>query len=100
MGARARRLLYLDLVWTDTPIADESVEKRLRYMAQEVNMSKRFERTKLFLDYLAKMEEIDFEENPQYYESDLGKHKFMDQIIRGFEKDVRYVEARGLERNN
>jgi hypothetical protein len=96
----SRRLVYLDLVWIDTPIADESVEKRLRYMAQEVDMSKRFERTRLFLDYLAKMEKIDFEENPQYYGSDLGKHKFTGQIIRGYEKDVHYIEARGVGRNN
>jgi KaiC/GvpD/RAD55 family RecA-like ATPase len=87
----SRRFVYLDHVWMDTPIADENLEKELRYSIDEVEMNKRFERTEKFLNYLKKMEEMDFEMNPFYYNSALGNYRFMKQIIEGYNADKKYI---------
>ena len=54
-------------------------------------MNKRFERTEKFLNYLKKMEEMDFEMNPFYYNSALGNHRFMKRIIEGYNADKKYI---------
>ncbi|MCJ7633102.1 hypothetical protein MUP77_12010, partial [Candidatus Bathyarchaeota archaeon] len=87
----SRRFVYLDLIWVDTPIADEEQERELRYMMDEFDMEKRFKRTRKFLDYLCEMEEADFQQYPFYYGSDLGKHRFMDRIVQGFKADMEYI---------
>lgn len=96
----SHRFVYLDLVWTDTPIADENVEKQLRRLVQEVDIYKRFERTEIFLGYLCKMEQIDFEENPFYYGSELGRQKFMDRVVEGYKRDRQYIEERLPEKTS
>jgi KaiC/GvpD/RAD55 family RecA-like ATPase len=88
------RFVYLDLVWVDTPIADESLEKQLRYSIGETDMKIRFDRTSKFVDYLCKMEKTDFLDNPFYFGSPLGKYKFTDHIARGFEDDQKHIMER------
>jgi len=87
----SHRFVYLDHVWMDTPIADDNLEKELRYSIQTIDMNERFVRTEKFLGYLEKMEKIDFETNPFYYNSELGRYKFMGQIMRGYKEDKKYI---------
>lgn len=94
----SRRFVYLDLVWVDTPIADANCEKDLRYLADEIDMKTRFERTDKFVQYLCKMEQADFETNPFFHGSDLGKYQFMDRIARGFKDDKKYIEDKLMQK--
>jgi len=96
----SRRFVYLDLVWIDTPIADENLEKELRYSTQAIDMHERFERTEKFIDYLKEMERIDFEANPFYYNSELGRHAFVNQIARGFREDKKYILEKLMKKHS
>jgi len=95
----SRRFVYLDHIWMDTPIADDNLEKELRYSIQATDMNERFSRTEKFLDYLEEMERIDFETNPFYYNSELGRYKFMKQVIRGYEEDKNYILKKLLRKH-
>jgi len=77
---------YLDLVWTDTPIADVDIVDKLRQMINETKLDVRFERTKIFLDYLNRMEEKVKSQHPEHQSSPLGKFSFTKNMIEGFEK--------------
>ena len=44
------------------------------------------------------MERIDFETNPFYYNSELGRYKFMKQIIRGYRADKKYILKKLVQR--
>ena len=52
-----RSFAYLDLVYLDTPLADRTACDRLVGMASVSDLSVRFERVRIFLDYLAREEE-------------------------------------------
>lgn len=90
----SRRFVYIDLVWIDTPIADDNLEGELRYTIGKTDMPSRLERAEKLLDYLQKMEKIDFETNPFYYKSALGHYTFMSRIIDGFKSDRKYISER------
>jgi len=94
----SRRFVYLDHVWMDTPVADDNLEKELRYSIRATEMDKRFSRTEKFLDYLEKMERIDFETKPFYYKSELGRYEFMKQIKSGYRKDKQYILKRLVQK--
>jgi hypothetical protein len=42
------------------------------------------------------MEKADFEDNPFYFGSELGKHKFMDNVVRRFKNDRKHIEEKLL----
>lgn len=90
----SRRFVYIDLVWMDTPIADDRLERELRYTLHETGTRERFKRAEKFLGYLRNMERADFETNPSYYQSALGHYDFANRIIRGFNSDKRYISQR------
>jgi hypothetical protein len=47
-----RSFAYLDLVFVDTPIAEKTTAVTLGNLAEQVDMPSRFERVRVFLDYL------------------------------------------------
>lgn len=96
----SHRFVYLDLVWMDTSISDEKLEKELRYVIEERDLPIRFTRTENFLNYLKEAEEIDFDSNPVYYHSELGKYKFMSHIIRGYRNNKRYITDKLLRKRS
>ena len=51
-----RSFAYADLVFVDTPISSESLARNLAEMADTTEMAARFERVRLFLEYLAEKE--------------------------------------------
>lgn len=102
----ARTFAYLDLVLQDTPLNDDSTEKLLRKSVYDVNnladkeqekeerMQVRFNRTQLFLDYLAA------EENREFDQFDMKRlpvpicKPIMKSILNGFSKERVYIEKR------
>jgi hypothetical protein len=52
----ARSFAYLDLVYFDTPLVDRDLARRLASMSATTEMQVRFDRVRLFLDYLAASE--------------------------------------------
>jgi hypothetical protein len=56
-----RSFAYVDLVFVDTPLADHSLVRRLETMADKTDMTIRFERVRLFLDYIARKEREELE---------------------------------------
>lgn len=92
------RFSYLDLIWIDTPIADLDLVQKLRGIADETELDMRFERTKLFLDYIAKMEEREIRLNTQYQESSFGKQKFVKRIIDEFQMQEKYIRHKLREK--
>ena len=68
--------VYLDSVWTDTPIADSDLANSLRTLINSKNLSVRFKRTRMFLDYLQKMEDREKTRHPENQSSPLGKFSF------------------------
>jgi hypothetical protein len=51
---------YLDLVFQDTPICDGAVFDAIKPLAASHEVSDRFERVRLFLDYLGREEEGEY----------------------------------------
>ena len=80
-----RRFVYLDSVWMDTPIADADLVVRLRTLIDSTNMDVRFNRTRMFLEYLQEMENKDRERHPEYQSSPIGRHNFTKNMMSGFE---------------
>lgn len=94
------RFVYLDLVWMDTPIADEKVTRELlRHVVElrpktENYLDERFQRTECFLNYLKQMEEREFKNNPQFNDSDLTKKRFMTEIIQSYQEAKKYIKSK------
>jgi len=92
---------YLDLVWIDTPISDKNLVRELlrhvvelRSLKTEKDLDERFYRTELFLDYLEKMEEKEFKNNPEFKDSDLTKKEFMPEILESYEEQIEYIKLK------
>jgi energy-coupling factor transporter ATP-binding protein EcfA2 len=51
-----RSFAYIDLVFVDTPLTDQTVVRRLETMADKTDMTVRFERVRTFLDYVERRE--------------------------------------------
>jgi len=96
---------YLDLVWMDTPISEkklvpELLRKLVEFRAFKTDqdrahaLDERFERTKLFLNYLKEMEERELKNNPEFQDSDLAKEKFMPKIIEESEDQIDYIKIK------
>jgi len=95
------KFAYLDLVWMDTPILDWSVVDDLLKPVVELkgykdprDLDDRFYRTKIFLDYIKEMEEMDFENNPELRESDLMRKEFVPKIIESFQEEKQYIQSK------
>lgn len=54
-----RSFAYLDLVFVDTPLSDQTVVHRLIYLADSTDLMVRFQRVRLFLDYLSRAEDCE-----------------------------------------
>ncbi len=52
-----RSFAYIDLVFVDTPIADQTLVRRLESLADTTELPNRFTRVESFLDYVARKEE-------------------------------------------
>jgi len=52
-----RSFAYMDLVFVDTPIADHNVVRRLEALVDKTDMTSRFERVRIFLEYISKKEQ-------------------------------------------
>jgi len=86
-----KRFSYVDLILSDTPIADIDLVEELRVLIPEKWIYTRFERTRKFLEYLQKMEKREFELNPRYRFSPLCKHKFASSMLSSFKNEKRYI---------
>lgn len=102
----ASTFAYLDLVLQDTPLNDSEVERSLRQSVYDVNnladrehdkeerMRIRFDRTQIFINYLAK------EENEEFIRFDMGRMPlplsslFMTGIKSRFAEDRAYIERK------
>lgn len=89
---------YLDLVFGDTPICDKKTVRELRMSLVNDDsgnklerISKRFERTEIFISYLKEREEKDFENNVLMTGSNLTNQKFMDRIRDEYEPQKTYI---------
>jgi hypothetical protein len=91
LNVLVRRFPYLDLVWQDTPVSDSGLVDVLRKIIDEKNTDIRLERVEQFLDYLAKEEEREFTNNPEYQESALMGTRFMKVIMESFKDEKEYI---------
>lgn len=85
------RFSYVDLVLAQTPIADPDVALGIRYLLPSRELDDRFKRTQLFIDYLSKMEDKEFQNSPEYRLSPLGKYKFTQKMLRNFTNEKKYI---------
>jgi GTPase SAR1 family protein len=86
-----KTFVYLELVWTDTPIADVDLVNNLKDMINLSNLNDRFERTRLFLDYLHRMEKRDKTLHPEHGASPIGKFSFTERMISSFEREKKSI---------
>lgn len=87
LNTLSKSFVYLDCVWMDTPISDTDLVQDLRKVIDGTNLALRFDRTRMFLSYLNKMEERERVQNPQQQFSPIGKSTFVKGISSGFEKE-------------
>ena len=87
-----RSFAYMDLVFVDTPIADAAVVRKLATMADLTDMTVRYERVRLFIDYLQRKEadEISISaERSGPFQEPLAK-----QIREQVEKEIRLISKK------
>ena len=89
---------YLDLVWMDTPIGDAKVVADLLDLLVELkgyksatDLEDRFQRTRIFLDYLQEMEKDEFSRNAELSGSAFGQKKYVPEIRKAFEEQRDYI---------
>jgi hypothetical protein len=93
--ALVARFAYLDLVWQDTPIADDFLAHSLSYLMDERDVAVRLERVDKFIKYLSNQELLEYSQNPEYLDSALvGNVIFTDAIKIGYEKDREHILSR------
>jgi KaiC/GvpD/RAD55 family RecA-like ATPase/DNA-binding PadR family transcriptional regulator len=92
---------YLELIFGDTLNCDEKVSKELKkrlnvdYIADKKDrMLVRFERTGIFLEYLKRMEEDEFKNNPDLLSSDLTRTRFMNNVLKKYSEDEKYIREK------
>ena len=91
LGVLLFRFAYVDLIISDTPIADPDLVSYLRRIISSKDMNDRFDRTRRFLDYLHHMEWQEMKFNPEYSASPLAKYSFTWRMIHEFEKERKYI---------
>ena len=88
------RFVYLDLVLADTPIADIDLVSKLRSVLHCRDLEDRFSRTEMFIEYLITSEEREFQLNPEYVTSELGRYRFAGRIRKAFLTERKYIEGK------
>jgi DNA-binding MarR family transcriptional regulator/energy-coupling factor transporter ATP-binding protein EcfA2 len=95
------KFAYLDLMWMDTPILDETVvQELLKYVVELkgyktfTDLDDRFQRTEIFLEYLKEVEGMELANNPEFRESNLASKQFMPEIDKLFQEEKLYIESR------
>ena len=95
------KFVYLDLIWGDTPISDVECITKLRqrinvekYDDDIIRTNKRFERTDIFLDYLKKSEQFEWNNYPALQFSQLCNKNFIDEIIKIYTEEKKYILER------
>lgn len=93
-----KNFAYIDLIFEDTPICDTNIVQELRNRLNADNITNkrdrldaRFERTRIFLAYLKRMENEEFSHNPQMMLSDMTQKTFIDDIIEKCEEQIAYI---------
>jgi len=92
-----KRFVYLDLILSDTPIADQDLVFELRGIVHMVDLDVRFKRTAMFIDYLRIMEERELQLNPEYNMSVFGKFRYMGIIKNKYDNERKYIQKRVKE---
>jgi hypothetical protein len=82
---------YLDLVLIDTPIKDEEVLDKIRKLRESQDIEERFQKTEVFLEYLRKKEEEEKTNNPEFKDTNMFDHTFMETIIQGYKAEKEYI---------
>jgi KaiC/GvpD/RAD55 family RecA-like ATPase len=85
------RFSYVDLVLADTPIANQDAVKKLRDMLPNKELGIRFDRTRLFINYLREMEEREIRFRPEYEDSPLAKYKFTKKMEQSLQDEQKYI---------
>jgi hypothetical protein len=85
------KFVYLDLVVVDTPIKDKSTLKKVRKLLDKTELPDRFHKTEIFLDYLKRKEEEEIVNNPEFRDSNMLSHTFMEEIIEKYSEEKRYI---------
>lgn len=98
------KFVYLDLMWGDTPIADDDIILILRNninvddIRNDMERIKvRFNRTEVFLKYLKKMEDNEWGDNPELIHSNFSNNKFTEEIIKQFENKSKDILRRMIK---
>jgi len=95
----SKHFIYLDLIAGDTPISDINVVEKIRTLIDRTDIDDRLKKTEILLDYLKEFEDNEFNENPEYKGSDLTNKQFMEDIIRNYYGEKRYIQDK-IERRN
>jgi len=85
------RFAYIDLVYQDTPIADDSTFEKLKALFKSHELSERFERVRTFLKYLDQQEEDEYSVVISKSESIPLRKRFMPEYTASFESDVKFI---------
>lgn len=85
----AQSFAYLDLVFVDTPLLDERLAKNLAAMADTRAMSVRFDRVRMFLDYLQTAEDEELHEAAE--RSGFYRERLIGQIWEQVEREIRLI---------
>lgn len=87
-----RSFAYLDLVLVDTPVADKSVFERLVTMIPQTDLTVRFERVRLFFEYLSTQEKTELS-RIQTPESNFALALMNDLVVQ-IEKEISDIMKR------
>jgi hypothetical protein len=97
VGTLVNRFVYLDLIWQDTPISDESLTKMLHQVINSTNLELRLERVTQFIDYLKGQEEMEFANSPEYADSSFTSFRFAESIAKEFKREKEWILKRQEE---
>jgi len=84
-----RVFAYVDLVYVDTAISDRSIARRLAELAPLADLPVRFERVRLFLNYLANKEQQELEEVAK--RSGPYRQALIPEIRRQIEREIKQI---------
>jgi hypothetical protein len=87
-----RSFAYLDLVFVDTPISDLPTVKRLEKMAEMTDMTVRFERVRVFLEYLQRKEQEDLAISAE--RAGPFQEPLIEQIRRQIEAEIKHISKK------
>ena len=86
------KFVYLDLVLIDTPIKDKEVLNTIRKLRESQDLEERFQKTEAFLEYLRKKEQEETTNNPEFKDTNMFCHGFMDMIIQRYKDEKQYIQ--------